>query len=132
MEDKIFLVVSDSSNKHLVIKSHDRFKSLILDYQQRKRIKDPAPMKFDDDPAPLLSEDDESNNGWDGFQDYKTFQFHVKDLLREIAKKMYDFAEFVHTKDGQNGEAEGSCDMSMKRKRILLLIVLARESGWNL
>ena len=31
-----------------------------------------------------------------------------------IAKRMYDFVEFVHMKDGQNGE--GGCDTSMKSK----------------
>ena len=76
-----------------------------MGYQQQKHIKDAVPMKFDDDPALLLcdddydGDDDKSNNGWGGFQDYKTFQFCVKDSLREIAKKVYDFAEFVHVRE---------------------------------
>ena len=32
LEDKIFMVVSDSSKKCLVIQSHDQYKSLILGY----------------------------------------------------------------------------------------------------
>ena len=36
LDDKILVVVSESSNKRLVIKSHDQYKSLILGYQKRK------------------------------------------------------------------------------------------------
>ena len=89
LDDKIFVVVSELSNKRLVIESCNQYKSLILGYQQRKLIKDVAPMNFDYDPLLLLS-DDESNNRWEGFQEYKTFQFRVRDSLREVAKKLYD------------------------------------------
>ena len=90
-------------------------------------------MKFDDGPAPLLSGNDESNDGWDGFQDYKTFQFRVKDSLREIAKKMYDFAEFVWNMDKMEKQKE-EVVIQVWKERVqwwILLVVLARGSGWN-
>lgn len=63
-------------------------------------VNDVARMKFDYDPASMSRSDggdDESYNHdqWQGFQKYQTFQVRVRDPLKEIAKKLYDFSEFL-------------------------------------